>query len=310
MANTAVTKAMVDDTIPTQVASEALGALAGQLYLAAVADRNWEPDVATAGETVNVPVRAAVTANDKAAGTDVTLQQPSTTVVAITLDKHKEVSLLYEDVAKAFAKMDNVAGYARDAAIVIAEAIEAAGFVEAYTSFTTNADIGTAGTDLDTATFLLGRKRMKDAKVPAGQALYAFLSTKDILALLQLPEWRDADKTGSADAIENAPMQFKKFGVNVIESQYVQVVAGVPTTHNLVLCPKQGLALAMRPLALPSGGVISANMVGGVEGLPTAGLGIRVIRSYNHMALAELLTVDALFGWKVVRGAFGQDMLS
>jgi hypothetical protein len=310
MPNSAVTAAMVDDSIPVQVANQALGALAGNLYLASVADRNWESAVAVAGQTVNVPLRGAVVANDKAAGEDVTLQMPSQTVVAITLDKHKEVSLLLEDVAVAFSKLDNGAGYIRDAVIVIAEAIEVAGFIEAYTNFTTNADIGTAGVDLDTATFLLGRKRMRDAKVPAGQAIYAFLSTKDILALLQLPEWRDAEKTGSADAIENAPMQFRKFGVNVVESQYVQVVAGVPTTHNLVVSPKEGLALAMRPLRLPSGGVISATMASGVPEAGTDGLGIRVIHTYEGKSKAELISVDALFGWKVVRPSFGQDLLS
>jgi hypothetical protein len=310
MPNSAVTATHVDDTIETQVADRALGALVGHLQLARVADRNWEPMFAQAGQTVTVPVRGALTAQDKAAGEDVTLQQPNTTNVAITLDKHKEVSLLLEDVAAAFAKLDNGEGYIRDAVIVIAEAIEVAGFVEAYTAYTTHADIGTAGQDLDTATFLLGRKRMKDAKVPAGQALYVFLSTKDIVALLQLPEWRDADKTGSSQAIQNAPMEFQKFGVNVVESQYVQVVAGVPTTHNLVLCPKEGITLAMRPLQLPSGGVISATMASGVPEAGTEGLGVRIVRTYEGKSMAELIVVDALFGWKVIRPAFGQDMLS
>jgi len=307
MANT-VQATHVDDTIPTLVADQALGALFGHLQLAAVADRNWEPDVAQYGQTVNVPIRGALTANDKAAGSDVTLQQPNTTFAAITLSAHKEVSLLFEDVAVAFAKTDNVGGYARDAAIVIAEAIEVAGFVEAYTNFTTNADIGTAATDLDTATVLLGRKRMKDAKVPVGVALHFFMSTKDILALLQLPEWRDANKAGSADAIVNAPMEFQKFGMTICESQYVQVVGA--TTHNLCLCPKEGLALAMRPLQLPSGGVISATMASGTEAAGTEGLGIRVIHTYQGVSLGELLTVDALYGWKVIRPAFGQDVLS
>lgn len=304
-----VTKTSVDDATPVLVANAALGALAGNLMLAAVADRNWEPIVAQYGETIQIPIRGAVTAEDKVAGSDVTEQAPAMTNVQITLDTHKETTVPVEDVAKAFAKLDVIQGYAEDAAIAIAEAIETTGFTAAYTNFTTNADIGVAGQDLDTATVLLARKRMKDAKVPAGQEVYFFLSTKDYNALLQLPEWRDAEKIGTADRIVNAPGQFRHFGMTFVETQYVQVVAGVPTTHNLCLSPKQGLALAMRPLPLPQG-VISAVMAGGVPGTPQAGLGIRQIIAYRPEKLATQLTLDALWGWKVIRGAFGQDVLS
>src|SRR5512146_446052 len=122
-ANSAVTKSMVDDAIPTQVADQALGALVGNLYLARVADRNWENVVAQFGETIQIPVRAALTAQDKTAGQTAVLQTPSMTNVSITLGTHKHVALLLEDVAKAFSKLDNGAGYIRDAVVVIAEAI-------------------------------------------------------------------------------------------------------------------------------------------------------------------------------------------
>lgn len=302
-----VTKTSVDDATPVLVANAALGALAGNLQLAAVADRNWEPVAAQFGEVIQIPIRGAVTANDKTAGSDVTEQAPAMTNVQITLDTHKEVTVPVEDVAKAFSKLDVIQGYAEDAAVAIAEAIETAGFVAAYTNFTTNSDIGTAATDLDTNTVLLARKAMRDAKVPAGQEIYFFLSTKDYNALLMLPEWRDAEKLGSADRVVNAPGQFRHFGMTFVESQYVQVVS--TTTHNLCLSPKQGLALAVRPLPLPQG-VISAVMAGGVAGTSTAGLGIRQILAYRPEKLATQLTLDALFGWKVIRGAFGQDVLS
>jgi hypothetical protein len=307
MAST-IQKTHVDDTIPVMVADQALGALAGQLQLAAVADRNWENDFAQFGETVDVPLRGALTANDKAAGAPVTLQQPSTTKVSIVLNKHKEVALSFEDVAVAFSKTDNEGGYVRDAAIVIAEAIEVAGFVEAYTAFTTNADLGAQGVPVDHALVLGARKTLKDAKVPQGQAVYLFLGTQGMMDLLQLPEYRDADKIGSTEVVDNAPMSWKRYGVNFVESQYVQAVGQL--VHNLALCPKEGLALAMRPLKLPSGGVISAVMTSGEAEAGTAGLGLRVIHTYQHADLAELITVDALFGWKVIRGAFGVDVLS
>jgi hypothetical protein len=305
MAN--VTKTAVSVMTPVQVAKVALGALAGNLQLAAVADRNWEPMFSTLGESVDVPLRGAVTANDKSADTDVTLQAPSATKVTITLNKHKEFSAVFEDIAKAFANQDVIQGYASDAAIVLAEKVETDGFVEAYTNFTTNADVGAQQTDVSDDLVLQSRKVMKDAKVPADQEIWYFLSTKDMLALLQLPKYSEADKLGDGGSmLANAPMSFRKYGMNFVESQYVQVVASL--THNLCLAPKQGLALANRPLPLPPGGVISADVVGGEPETAAMGLGIRLIQAYRPEKLGTQLTLDVLYGWKVIRGAFGLDV--
>jgi hypothetical protein len=307
MAN--VTKTLVAAMTPTQVAKTALGALAGNLQLAAAADRNWESEVAKFGETVNVPVRAAIVANDKAADAAVTLQAPSATSVAIVLNKHKEFSAIFEDVAKAFANQDVIGGYASDAAVVIAEAIEIAGFIEAYTAFTTNPDIGTIALDITDELVLTARKVLKDAKVPKGSPIFLFLSTKDMLALLQLDKYTRADALGDGGKmIADADMLFKRYGMTFVESQYVQLVS--TTTHCLAVAPKQGLALASRSLPLPPGGVISADVVSGPPDTAAAGLGIRMIQAFRPEFLGTQLTVDALFGWKVIRAAFGQDVIT
>jgi hypothetical protein len=307
MAN--VTKTLVAAMTPVQVANMALGALSGNLQLAAAADRNWEPEFQKFGETVNVPLRGAVTANDKAADAAVTLPAPAATSAAITLSSHKEVSIVFEDIAKAFANQDVIGGYARDSAIVIAEAVEVAGFVAAYTNFTTNADIGAQGVDVSDDLVLLARKRMKDAKVPPDVEVFLFLSTKDMQALLGLDKYTRADAVGDGgQQMATGAMKFRKYGMTFVESQYVQVVGGL--THNLALAAKEGLALAMRPLPLPPGGVISADVVGGVPNTPTAGYGLRMIQAYRADLLGTQLTTDALFGWAVVRGAFGQDVLA
>lgn len=294
---------------PTQVANLALGALAGNLQLAAVADRNWEPEFQKFGATVNVPLRGSVHSHDKAEDSAVTLQVPNATYAAITLDKHKEISVVFEDVAAAFANQDVITGYAQDAALVLAEDVETAGFVAAYTSFTTNADIGTAAVDLTDELVLNARKVLKDAKVPPNADIFFFISTKDAMALMQLDKYSTADKVGDGGAaLASGPMKFRKYGMNFIESQYVQLVS--TTTHCLALAPKEGLALAMRPLPLPPGGVISADVVAGAPNSGASGLGIRMIQSYRPELMGTQLTVDALFGWAVIRGAFGQDVLT
>ena len=51
------------------------------------------------GDTIHMPSITNLTANDKAAGAGVTLQQVTESDTAILLDKHKEVSQLFEDIA-------------------------------------------------------------------------------------------------------------------------------------------------------------------------------------------------------------------
>jgi hypothetical protein len=302
-----VVKTGVDDMTPTIVAQMALGALAGNLQLAAIADRNWEPLVAQQGETVQIPIRGAVTAEDKVAGSDVTEQTPATTNVSITLNKHKETTIIFEDVARAFANQDVVRGYAEDAAIAHAEAIEIAGFVEAYTGFTTNDDLGAAGDAWTHPTVTSARKRMRDAKTPRNAGIYLFASTAAMEDLLNLPEYRDSDKLGTSQMTDEAPMEFRRYGVNFIETQYIQSDGGVP--HCLALCPKQGLALAMRPLPLPPGGVIAAEFVSGPPEEPAQNLGMRMVYAYRAEKIATQMTLDCLFGWKVIRATFGQIIL-
>ena len=58
-------------------------------------------------------VSGALTVNDKAANTAVTLQTPDDSAVSVTLNKHKEVSFLIEDIARAFARPGGSARAAR-----------------------------------------------------------------------------------------------------------------------------------------------------------------------------------------------------
>ena len=59
--------------------------------------------------------------NDKAANTVVTLQTPSTTGINVTLNKHKEVSFMIEDIAKMVTRPDLLMGYMEYGVAVIGE---------------------------------------------------------------------------------------------------------------------------------------------------------------------------------------------
>src|SRR4051794_22284542 len=98
MANISISD--VDDSIPTLVAAEALGALYANTVIANVVNRDYENSFAQAGQSINIPFLGSLTANDKAVDTDITLNAPTDTKVTLTLDKHVEVSFVVEDTAR------------------------------------------------------------------------------------------------------------------------------------------------------------------------------------------------------------------
>ena len=70
-------------------------------------------------------------------------------------------------------------------------------------------------------------------------------------------------------------------------------------TYSALAFHRYALALAIRPLALPSNGGIQAIV------LYYRGLPIRITQDWNQSRLAEPITVDALFGTAVTRPDHG-----
>ena len=122
MAN--ITTSLVDDSIPTIIAAQALGYLRANTVLARLVNRDYDNEVATFGQTIKIPYGGALSVNDKSADTAVTRQTPADSVYTLTLNKHKEVTFLIEDIAKAFARPDWFSTYAADAMSVMAEQID------------------------------------------------------------------------------------------------------------------------------------------------------------------------------------------
>src|SRR5689334_20516988 len=123
MANITITE--VGDSLATIVAAQALGRLRSNTVLANLVARDWDNEVAQHGQVVRIPVRGSLSVNDKAANTNYTLQTPNDSKVDVTLNKHKEVSFVIEDIAKALARPDFLMGYIDDAVIAIGEQVDA-----------------------------------------------------------------------------------------------------------------------------------------------------------------------------------------
>ena len=73
----AITSANVANAIVKLVAADALPALVGNLVMGNLVNRDYEPTLAQAGDTVNVPIAPPLVANNIAEGGTVQPQNPS-----------------------------------------------------------------------------------------------------------------------------------------------------------------------------------------------------------------------------------------
>src|SRR6266436_1913864 len=141
----AITSANVANAIVKLVAADALPALVGNLIMGNLVNRDYEPTLAQAGDTVNVPIPPTLVANNLAEGGTVSPQNPSLGNAQIVLNTHAEATFQMPDVTKVLAVPDLLRVYMQPAVVAIAERIES-DLLGLYASFTANAPVGTAGT--------------------------------------------------------------------------------------------------------------------------------------------------------------------
>jgi len=276
--------------IPEVWANKALGYLPNYLNLVKTVTVDFDADeIKRHGDIINLPVRGALTVNDKDANSDVTRQTPSDDSVTLTLSNHKEITFSPEDVARAFSKPDVIEGYMQDAALVLAESIEES-LAELYASAGNTVDSTTA---LTLAALREGRRTLITEKVPQNAPLYAWI---DEYGMEDLP-LTDASVLGyAAPVIEGSIARLA--GFNIFESQMVET-SGTPSTYHCMLYSKDAMGLCVRPLPMDAESFGGAKQA--VVNDARSGLSLRVTMSYDANALAPQITIDALWGVAVLR---------
>ncbi len=167
--------------IPELWSQRALEILRAKTVLAGIVSQDTSADGFRVGDILHIPYPGTFSANDKAAGTAVTMQQPANgTEVQVTLNKHKEVTFVIEDIAQAQASQELMSRYVTSAVVALADQIEKDIIIEAYNLTPT---AGTAGTDMSAATMRAVRKVMNDNAI-SEENRHIMLSTKDELALI------------------------------------------------------------------------------------------------------------------------------
>jgi hypothetical protein len=300
-----ITSANVATAIVKLVAADALPALMGNLVMGNLVNRDYEPTLARAGDTVNVPIPPTLVANNIAEGNSVQLQNPSIGNAQIVLNTHAEATFQIPDVTKILAVPDLLKLYMQPAVVAIAESIETA-LLSTWSQFTSNAAVGTGGTTITEATVDSAETALFSAMVPPSASKYLVVSPTTYSALRQIPrfsEFNSAGEAGLRALVDGSVGKMKDF--YIFRSQFVPTTGSSPvSTHNLAFA-KDALGLVVRrlPQPLPGTGAIA-------EYAELGNFGMRVTMSYQPNTLAQQFTVDVLYGVGVLRNSFGVQVSS
>src|SRR6202522_1763890 len=139
-----ITSANVANAIVKLVAVDALPALMSNLVMGNLVNRDYEPTLANAGDTVNVPIPPTLVANNIAEGGTVQAQNPNLGNAQIVLNTHVEATFQIPDITKVLAVPDLLRIYMQPAVAAIAERIES-DLLNLYAGFTANGAVGTPG---------------------------------------------------------------------------------------------------------------------------------------------------------------------
>jgi hypothetical protein len=296
----AITSSNLANAIVKLVAADALPSLMGNLVMGNLANRDFEPTLANAGDTVNVPIPPTLVANNIAEGGTVQTQNPNVGNAQIVLNTHAEATFQIPDVTKVIAVPDLLKLYMQPAVIALAEKIEC-DLLGLYSQFTANSPVGTAGQTLTEATLEAAETALFQAKVPPSMQKYLVVDASAYSALRQIPrfsEYSSAGDAGLRTLVDGTVGKLKDFFV--FRSQFMSKTGTTPVNvHNMAFA-KSAIGLVMRrlPQPLPGTGAIA-------EYAELGNFGMRVVMTYQPNTLAQQFTVDVLYGVGVLRNAFG-----
>lgn len=305
MAN--ITKTVADSAgmVPEVWAQRGLEVLRANIVAARLVAKDSDYGTFRVGDTLHLSYPGTFSANTKAANTAVTLQVPTGADTTVVLNKHREVSFIVEDAAAAVAQPEIMDRYISAAVVAIAEAIEGDILAE-YANIT--GSVGTSGTDLDYATILLARKALNDGKAPQGNRSI-ILSTKDEVALLGDADLQAYFANSRAQGVAEGSIG-RLAGFDLYPSTLVPVVAGeepAPDSTKNIAFHRDAIVLAMRSLPEPPA---NSGATAAVVRDSESGLLMRAVMAYNASHLGIQVTLDVLYGVKLVRDALAAVVLS
>ena len=264
--------------IPEVWSGETLKATEQNLVMAKRVAR-YDDLVKGMGDTVHIPNVANLTAANKTAGTALTPAANTETENTISIDKHKAVAFLIEDITRIQSKPQLQSIYTDKAGYAIAEAVDD-DLVALYAGLSTS--VGTASTALTDAVTVSAVVALDDANAPQSDRHFVIKpATKgDILKLDKFVLHTNTGPSADGGRVLTGKLG-EIYGIEVAVSTNIVVSTG---TRNLMF-HREAFALAMQKQ--PS-----------------------VKADYNVLAVGTEVVVDSIYGVAELRDAFGVEVLT
>lgn len=278
---------------PTIWSREGIAILREKIQMPKLVRRDFQNDLAQAGDVVNTRKPATMTAGDVDDTSGITAQDVSATNVAVQLNSHKHATFKIKDREASRSISNLVTEYLDPAMLAIANAIDRS-LLGLYTDATLGVTLSSAGdwrTRMSTA-----RVNLNKNKAPEDNNRSLVLSDDDEGALGNLDILSKVNESGSGAALREGSVGRVK-GFNVYRSSNVLSIGSPAVRHNLAF-HQDAIALVTRTLGTATGRTPGAEQTVAVS--PDAGLSMRVTISYNHSLLSMLISVDLLYGVKTL----------
>lgn len=195
------------------------------LHLASFVYRR-DDEVSAYGDLLHSFTISNLSANDKSANTQVTLQAPSESTVNLTINKHKEASFLIEDNLSAKSQMNLQREYTEKGSYGIGTQIDTD--VAANYSSLTNSAVGSFGVALTDATVLAAWKTLSALDVPAEDRAW-FFHPNAYADLLQIEKFIRTDFTTNMLQQMGIPTNLITKAVGMLYGSPVFLTTNIPT---------------------------------------------------------------------------------
>lgn len=263
-------------------------------------------------QSVSVPIYGTNTAKDKVAGVNATTESANSSRGLITINKFKTVDIEVPDAEALFTKDGYLADLLMNGADALAEAIEAdvlGCYVDA------SRVIGSPKGGASVSLIRTIKKHSRTDKWRQMQPKFVVWGAEGEDDLLSESLFVQANERGDNVGVVNGTID-KKFGFNHIVSNLAPSIAGSPGAEHALAFQKEGIGIAFVPMDnadLPAEvksamGVYMRSMIlNDDNGNPAYSM--RFMVGYSQLAKATILTVDTMYGVKVVRPELVYDVL-
>lgn len=286
-----------DVFLPEVWSRETQRAVESTLVLANLVKR-FDDELTDGGDLLRVPLVSNLTANAKAANTQVTLNAPTETAFTMNINRHFEASYLVEDRLKAQSKYNLLQQYSGKAGYAVGVRIDS-DLAGLYSGFSQN--VGNSTTDITDGNIVRGIQYLDDADAPQTER-YFVIKPAGLAHIRLIDKFSRFDGLGispnpasGAGGLANVNSVVRRIGPNgfvgtiynleVYMSTNLTEESGTSDTVHNLLFHKEAMALGMQMKA-------------------------RTQFQYKQEYLGMLATTDALWGFAEYRDTFGVDFRS